>query len=272
MTALIWSATDLEKVRLLLMHGANPNLATKRGRSALLIAARSDQSEPIVRLLLEKGADAKAADAFKTTTLRGAAMGNDTATMRLLIDAGVDVNAGDLPGLTPLMMAAGWNGNLSAVELLLKKGAKINAVSAPVMGLPSKNGPSEFGTFTALLMAAPFGPPDLIWTTRGSGSASARRGRRYFPYRSVHSIAQGLWADGPQRGDERTNCESGAMVGDFHSGDSGRSKHAVVGLVLGRERRWARNQAPGRCDSRETTARWRLDAARGTACGRLCNR
>jgi ankyrin repeat protein len=169
-TALIWSATDLEKVRLLLAHGANPNLATKRGRTVLLIAALSDQSEAIVRLLLERGADAKALDAFKTTTLRAAAMGNDTATMRLLIDAGVDVNAGDLPGLTPLMMAAGWNGNSQTVELLLKNGAKVNAVSAPVMGLPSKNGPSEFGKLTALLMAAPFGPPDLIRTLLDAGA------------------------------------------------------------------------------------------------------
>jgi ankyrin repeat protein len=169
-TALIWSATDLEKVRLLIAHGANPNLATKRGRTALLIAALSDQSEAIVRLLLEKGADAKAMDAFKTTTLRAAAMGNDTASMRLLIDAGVDVNAGDLPGLTPLMMAAGWNGNLTAVELLLRKGAKVNALSAPVMGLPSKNGPSEFGKLTALLMSAPFGPPDLIRALLDAGA------------------------------------------------------------------------------------------------------
>ena len=161
-TALIWSATDVAKVRLLLEHGADVNAATKRGRTALLIAALSDGSAEIVRLLLEKGADAKALDAFKTTTLRGAAVGNDTETMRLLIEAGVDVNAADFPGLTPLAMAAGWNGNLRAVELLLAHGAKVNAVSAPVMGLPSKNGPSEFGKLTALLMAAPFGPPELI--------------------------------------------------------------------------------------------------------------
>ena len=41
-TALIWSATDLAKVRLLIDHGANVNLATKRRRTALLVAAMSD--------------------------------------------------------------------------------------------------------------------------------------------------------------------------------------------------------------------------------------
>jgi ankyrin repeat protein len=169
-TALIWSATDLAKVRLLIPHGANVNMATRRGRSALLVAAMSDHSADIARLLLQSGGDAQAKDFLKTTTVRAAAFGNDTETLRMMIDAGVDVNAADLPGITPLMMAAGWNSNLPAVKLLLLKGAKVNAVSAPVMGLPSKNGPSEFGLLTALLMAAPFGPPELIRTLLAAGA------------------------------------------------------------------------------------------------------
>jgi ankyrin repeat protein len=169
-TALIWSATDLAKVKLLVDHGALVNTATRRGRTALLIAAMSDSSAEIVRFLLAHGADARALDFLKTTTLRAATLGNDTETIRMMIDAGVDVNAADLPGITPLMMAAGWNGNLDAVKLLLAKGAKVNAVSRPVMGLPSRNGPSEFGNLTALLMAAPFGPPELIKTLLDAGA------------------------------------------------------------------------------------------------------
>ena len=181
-TALIWSATDIAKVRLLLAHGANPNLATKRGRTALLVASLSDQSAAIARLLIEKGADPKVKDAFMTTTLRAAAMGNDKTTVEMLIEAGVDINAADRAGLTPLMMAAGWNGNRRVVELLLAHGAKVNAVSAPVMGLPSKNGPSEFGKLTALLMSAPFGPPDVIRTLLDAGAdANARDVRGMTP-------------------------------------------------------------------------------------------
>jgi len=157
-------------VRLLISHGANVNAATRRGRTALLVAAMSDQSADIARLLVQSGADVQAKDFLKTTTVRAAAFGNDTETLRLMIDAGVDVNAADLPGITPLMMAAGWNGNLPAVKLLLAKGAKVNAVSAPVMGLPSKNGPSEFGLLTALMMSAPFGPPELIRTLLAAGA------------------------------------------------------------------------------------------------------
>jgi ankyrin repeat protein len=170
-TALIWSVTDLAKVRLLLDHGANPNLASKRGRTPLLVAAMSDSSAAIVRLLLAKGADVNAKDFLKTTAVRAAALGNDTETIRLLIDAGVDVNAVDLPGISPLMMAAGWNGNVDAVKLLLAKGANVNAVSKPVMGLPSKNGPSKFGNLTALLMSTPFGPPELIQTLLDAGAS-----------------------------------------------------------------------------------------------------
>ncbi len=168
-TALIWSATDLAKVRLLIDHGANVNLATKRRRTALLVAAMSDPSADIVKLLIEKGADPKAMDFLRTTSLRAATLGNDTETIRMLIDAGVDVNAADLPGITPLMMAAGWNGNTQAVQMLLAKGANANAVSRPVMGLPARNGASEFGSLTALIMAAPFGPPEMIGDLLAAG-------------------------------------------------------------------------------------------------------
>jgi ankyrin repeat protein len=169
-TALIWAATGLAKVRLLIDHGANVNLATKRGRTALLVAAMSDPSADIVKLLIEKGANLKAVDFLKTTPLRAATLGNDTETIRMLIEAGVDVNAADLPGISPLMMAAGWNGNTRAVELLLAKGASAKAVSRPVMGLPARNGASEFGSLTALIMAAPFGPPELIGNLLDGGS------------------------------------------------------------------------------------------------------
>src|SRR6185369_2026333 len=50
-TALMWSVTDIKKVRLLLEHGADVKTASKRGRTALLLAAMSDQSADIVRLL-----------------------------------------------------------------------------------------------------------------------------------------------------------------------------------------------------------------------------
>jgi ankyrin repeat protein len=169
-TALIWAATDIAKVRLLIEQGASVNIATKRGRTPLLVAAKSDSSNDIVKLLLKQGADLRAMDFLHTKPLRAATLGNDTETIRTPIDAGVDVNAADLPGITPLMMAAGWNGNTQAVQLLLAHGADAKAVSRPVMGLPVKNGASQFGSLTALIMSAPFGPTELIGSVLDAGS------------------------------------------------------------------------------------------------------
>jgi ankyrin repeat protein len=172
-TALIWSTTDLAKVKLLLDHGANVNAASKRGRSALFLAAMTDRSADTVRLLLAKGADPKIRDSFKNTVLIAAAAGNDIETIRMIIDAGVDVNAANALGLTPLILSAGNNGNLRAVKLLLARGARVNAVSvAPFMypGLAPKAGTPQFGSITALGMAASFGPPELVKALLDAGA------------------------------------------------------------------------------------------------------
>jgi hypothetical protein len=96
-TALMWAATDLAKVRLLLDRGADVNVASSLGHTALELAAMSDGSAEIVRLLLSHGADPKAVDKGKMSVLAAAA-GNDVGSVRQLIDAGADVNAADLGG------------------------------------------------------------------------------------------------------------------------------------------------------------------------------
>ena len=172
-TALIWSSTDLAKVRCLLDHGANVNMATKRGRTALFVAAMSDHSAEIVRLLVAKGADVKATDSFKNTTLSAAAVGNDTDTIGMMIEAGVDVNAAGVTGLTPLMVTAGFYGNLRATRMLLAKGAKVNvAAKAPFLFFPDppKAGPPALSSLTPLMATAPYGPAALIKMLLDSGA------------------------------------------------------------------------------------------------------
>ena len=172
-TALIWSATDLGKVRLLLDRGANVNAVSKRGRTALFLAAMSDRSAEIVRLLLAKGADPKITDSFKNTTLIAAAAGNDNETIRMIINAGVDVNAANVIGMTPLIASAGNNGNVTAVKMLLAKGAQVNAVAvAPFLypGVAPKSGVPQLGSVTALGLAAPFGPPELVKALLDAGA------------------------------------------------------------------------------------------------------
>ena len=169
-TALMWSVTDPKKVRLLLDHGADVNVAARSGRTALIIASFANPSAEVVRMLLDRGANVAVMDQRKVTPLNAATFGNDTATARLLLDRGADIHTADtFIGLTPLINAAG-NRNLDAVKLLLAKGANVNAVSK-TQDLPRiQTGTVEFGGFTALLMAVPFGPPEVVKTLIDAGA------------------------------------------------------------------------------------------------------
>ena len=183
-TALMMSATDAAKVRLLLDRGAKAGLASKQGRTALFIAAMSEGTAPIVRMLIAKGADVRARDAFQNTVLTAAAYGNDLDTIRLALDAGVDVNAAGVTGVTPLL-GASYNGNLAAVRLLLSKGANANAVAAMPTLFPidaPKSGPIALTAVTPLLAATAAAPVDLVQALLDAGAnVNARDGRGMTP-------------------------------------------------------------------------------------------
>ena len=172
-TALMLSAIDLAKVRVLAERGANVNLASKQGRTPLFVAAMSDESAEIVKYLAAKGADFKARDAFGNTILTAAAMGNDLNTIRTVLDAGVDVNAAGSTGMTPLMYSAGYHGNLAATKLLLTKGAKVNAVCPAPLLFPleaPKSGPIALEKFTVLMIAMPHAPESVVQTLLDAGA------------------------------------------------------------------------------------------------------
>jgi ankyrin repeat protein len=169
-TALMWSVSDPRKVRLLLDHGADVNKVARTGRTALIIAAFTDPSAEVARLLLSAGAKVDVMDRRKVTPLNAATFGNDTETIHLLIEADADMETADtFIGMTPLINAAGSR-NLAAVKLLLEHGAKVNAVSK-TENLPKiQTGTVEFGGWTPLLMAAPFGPPAVAKTLLDAGA------------------------------------------------------------------------------------------------------
>ena len=169
-TALMLSVTDAKKVRLLLDHGADVNVAARSGRTALIIASFANPSVEVVRMLLDKGANVAVMDQRKVTPLNAATFGNDTATVRLLLERGADIHTADtFIGLTPLINASG-NRNLGAVKSLLAKGANVNAVSKTTDLPRIQTGTVEFGGFTPLLMAVPFGPIDLVTTLMDAGA------------------------------------------------------------------------------------------------------
>jgi ankyrin repeat protein len=155
-TALMWAAGDLDKVKLLLDRGANVNARAHSGHTPLLMAASCADSAAVVRLLLEKGADAKFASRGYTALMAGA---GNREVARLLLQSGADTKAANaagwtalhsaafraepetvadllarsvgvnvketLHGRTPLLWAAAW-GSPSVVRLLLKHGADVN--------------------------------------------------------------------------------------------------------------------------------------------------
>ena len=110
---------DIEVMRLLLAHGADPNIATKEGTTALMAAAginwvpgqthtRSQANYvEAVKLCLDRGADVNAANALQLTAMHGAANRGWTSIMQILADHGARLDVPDIAGRTPMTFAEG---------------------------------------------------------------------------------------------------------------------------------------------------------------------
>lgn len=107
---------NIEMVKLLLDRGSDARAAETDGWTAMRTATRRRDVE-IVRLLVKHGAP---------QTLTTALMLGDEPMIRLLIESGADVNSKDEFGRVPLVEAAS-GGLLHAVELFMAKGAEVNA-------------------------------------------------------------------------------------------------------------------------------------------------
>jgi len=149
--------TSLDLIEMLLAHGADVNAQLKSqqayrakldrgtdtvlttGATPLLRAAKAGDV-PAVRLLLEKGADAKLATKAgvnplmiaaglgtkeEDTTGRNKTEGDAIKTITLLLDQGLDINAADSAGRTALHGAA-LQGYDQVVRFLAGRGAKLD--------------------------------------------------------------------------------------------------------------------------------------------------
>jgi N-acyl-D-amino-acid deacylase len=171
-TALIWGAHDLGKMTLLVSKGANINAVTKQGRTALMVAAMSGNALPLVKYLLDHGADpnpppppAEAAEDRArrppNLALLEAIVSNETeAALLLLAKTNPGVIRSPVGGIA-LTFAAG-NGNHAVVKDLLAAGVDVNFSSPPVLGPGVKNGNIEIGALTALISAAAYADPSVI--------------------------------------------------------------------------------------------------------------
>ena len=153
-TALMWAARDLEKTRLLVENGADTNAKSDNFRTPLMIAARRPGAEPIVRLLLDKGANPNpnAKPATESSPLLEALTGGDPATVKLLLLRGADAKATADMGLgmavttqcheglellaaritdkqayTMALQGSAVCSDLKSVRLMLDHGADVNA-------------------------------------------------------------------------------------------------------------------------------------------------
>lgn len=111
-TPLLYAVGNVESVRALLEAASTVNKASKFGTTPLVAAARYPVSSDVVRLLLERGADARS----KTNALREAGSAGDVASFKMLLAAGVR------PGnvIQPAMM-----GHLEIVGAALEAGADL---------------------------------------------------------------------------------------------------------------------------------------------------
>ena len=157
-TPLIYAGWNAVKVRMMLAKGADAKAVSKMGRTALHLAVISAEGSEAARMLLDKGANVNAADAMGDTPLTVANM-NNTALIRLLIERGANPKLAGRDGFTALMYAAAA-GNAEAIKLLLSKGADVNAANTAGGKVP--RGEVALKHLTALMLAVPFGTPEAV--------------------------------------------------------------------------------------------------------------
>jgi len=112
-------AGDMTVMRLLLDHGADPNIATAGGTTALMAAAGvnwavgqtfTESKESLleaVKLCVGKGADVNAANSMGITAVIGAANRGSNDILEYLVEKGAKLDVKDKEGRTPLVWAKG---------------------------------------------------------------------------------------------------------------------------------------------------------------------
>ena len=154
MVAAKYGRADL--VRRILRAGADVNVRGDYGGTALMFAALGTSLETL-DVLLSAGAEVNAVGGFDWTALMIATVKGDTASVKRLLDHGAEVNRADIYGWTPLMRAA-FEKRTGVVGALLR---------SPSLDLDARN---EVGA-TALHLAAFSGSADIVDALVSHGSS-----------------------------------------------------------------------------------------------------
>lgn len=139
---------DPNTVKTLLAAGVDPNQPNPVGGEPALVLAVREGSMRVFRTLVDlPGIQVDAPALNGNTALMMAAFKHNQPAAEALIERGAAVNR---PGWTPLHYAAA-SGDEAIARLLIKRGAKVDALSPPASG-----------GMTPLMMAAREGHPDMV--------------------------------------------------------------------------------------------------------------
>jgi ankyrin repeat protein len=168
-TALLWCGGNLNRIKLLVEHGADVKVQSKQGHTPIYVASAEAGGLPAVQYLVSKGATLAIPPSPQgETPLGAAAIANDTDLVRYIVEKGGKEIVAPPGGLVALQFAAG-NGNLELVKLLLSKGVDVNMASPPEF-TRVKNGPIAIGNLTALILSSAGGETEIVRTLLDAGA------------------------------------------------------------------------------------------------------
>ena len=161
-TEKLLSAWDMETnqsradyIRVLISEGANVNAKDKNGRTPLMLASDPE----VIKVLRDAGANGYTTEEVAEATAKLHRSFKQLQNpwvdqVRDLISKGADVNGKDLNGWTPLMLAVYKFPSPKIIELLLEKGADVNArhdaTGFTPLALAARNNPTT--AFAELLI------------------------------------------------------------------------------------------------------------------------
>ena len=154
----LFYAGDIPTIKLLVHHGANINVVTRKGST--LIAALLGGSDEAAKFYLTHGVSPTAPRSDKMTPLMAASVNGLVSTLKLLVAKGVNLNSVDREGSTALMYAVRGN-QLKSAKILLNAGANVSA--------------KDNHKRTALHYAAMRGCPDMVGLLTFHGASAGAR-------------------------------------------------------------------------------------------------